>query len=196
MNVNKLSSACLILVGIILFGACSPVKIASIEKRRYRDGYYVQMKHEAPKAEIAKGKTAMTSEETSASVNTPGIAKKVSRDKNEFKKLKTALGELKKSKNREQFVAAVNDMADKVVIFDTQKNLTSIPEPGGELQNQDTLKPVGPKRFGTGESAIVLLVVLALLLILLMKEVLVAILIAIVLALLIIWLLRELDMID
>ena len=49
MKLNGLSGLCCLLAITFIFSACSSVKLVNIEKRRYMDGYYVNINHNKTK---------------------------------------------------------------------------------------------------------------------------------------------------
>jgi len=195
MTFNKLPGVSLVLAGILIFTACHPVKITSIEKRRYQKGYHVQMMHHPSIPDVLPSETLMAKSDVAGSEDTVLDPQKQKKGKGELKKVRTVLKELRKGRSPEQIKAAVSDIVDKAIILDNRKNIASLPNQGNEAKKQGAFKPIDALEFGTGQSAIVLLVVLAILLILLMENVLVSILVAVLLTLLIIWLLRELELI-
>ena len=197
MKNNKLSALGFVLTALFIFAACSPVKIAKVEKRRYQRGYYVQMNHQVPKKKAAKV-------ETESSVVTNEIAKVERRRmdsenrmhvRKEIKNVKTAIKKFAKEENLKQLMATVNELANNVAIIDARKNMSSIPPVKVQAPGASALYPNGPSVMGTGVSTVVLLV-LFLLVFLILLEPIIAILMAILLALLIIWLLRTLHVID
>lgn len=197
MKNNKLSALCFVLTAFFMFSACSPVRIAKVEKRRYQRGYYVQMNHQVPNKKAAKV-------ETESSVVTNEFAKVEQRRmasenrmhvRKEIKNVKTAIKKFKQEENLKQFMATANGLANNVAILDTRKNLASIPSVKVQTPGAASFHPKGSSILGTGVSAVVLLVIFLVVFLILIDPI-IAILMAVLLALLIIWILRALDVID
>ena len=193
MKNNKLSALCFVLTAFFMFAACSPVRIAKVEKRRYQRGYYVQMNHQVPNKKAAKVETessgvtnefAKVEQRRMASENRMHVRK-------EIKNVKAAIKKFKKEENLKQFMATANELA----IIDTRKNLSSVPSVRVQTSRAASLHPNGSSILGTGVSAVVLLVIFLVVFLILIDPI-IAILMAVLLALLIIWILRALDVID
>jgi len=196
MKTRLLFNWSLLLSVVFLLSACSSVQITSIEKRRYQKGYHVQMKHQSAKAQISEERTIKAQEKIATSVKPTGQDKDINQDKNKAKKVKAALKNFKKKGDPQQLLSEFNDLFHKPLTDHKKGNEMHVPTHKEPQRSLDITNPVNGKSFGTGESAIVLVVVLVILLIIIMKEVIVAILIAILLALLILWLLRNLEIVD
>ena len=191
-------SMCFLLVATFILSACSTVKIASIEKRRYQDGYYVKLKQGAQKThQVSLDQEMLKQKPNSAALDNPSdVVVQRNPVKDSKKKLKTAVQTFKRKQNTDQLLAVLENLVNKAAIIDMQKDQASIPKHKEKAQKINTVNPLNFNIFGTGESAIVLLVVLAVLLLILMKDVLLALLFAVLFALVILWMLRELDIVE
>jgi len=189
MRTGIISKLSLIIAAVFVLSACSTIKTASIEKRRYQKGYHINIaQHAAKQADLNRELKAIEKESETAdhSSHTPEQSKVV---KNKTKRIKAALKELKKKKNLREFVAALDDIPNKPII-NTKRNLASSPKPSqGIFGGSETNPP------DTRTSLIILLIILLVIFLLLIEPI-VAILMAVLLALLIIWVLRELRVID
>jgi len=200
---------CIILAAAFILSACSTVKVANIEKRRYRDGYYVQMKHRTQeKQEFAvrnievKQKLKYTTPDKPANVAVPGRL-----NKEDIGEIRSSLRALRKGHlperltsfsragNLNRFMAVMNESAEKGMFLDSRRNSASSPinHTRTDLEKTSETKGAGP--FGTGISALILLIIFLIVFIILLPIGL-AIFMAFLFALVIVWLLKQLNIID
>ncbi len=194
MKNHQISALCLILTTLFILSACSPVRVAKVEKRRYQRGYYVQMNHQAPKNTSAQHRPEAVSERITAQPDKPASKRGVAYEK-ETEDIRTSFKKFAADLDVKQFMATVDEVVYNASIMDTRKNLSSVPAVRDHAKGGAAVYPNWPGVMGTGVSTVVLLV-LFLVVFLILLEPIIAILMAVLLALLIIWLLRALDVID
>jgi len=191
MRTRLLSQLSLIISAVFLISACSSVKIASIEKRRYLDGYHVSTKHHKIKRGDLHRELLMEEEEVKQETREPAqyIPKQKKQVKEQMKKIKSSIKTLKKENSLEDFIVSFDHIVEQALIPDARKNLASVRQKEGAL-SPDTSNELDISLF-----TILLLLVLYVIAALLVGP-LFAVLVALVLAFLIIRLLKGFDVID
>ena len=136
MKSHKLPSLCFLLAAVFILSACSSVKIANIEKRRYRGGYHVQLKKKIQKTrEIATVINESPEEGSPSASDKEPVRMAV---KAEVKKVKEAIRSFKKDQNIEQFIASLDDVVKKVSVISTHKGLASAPVKSRKLSDANS----------------------------------------------------------
>ena len=191
MNARALSKLSLILSVVFLLSACSSVKIASIEKRRYLDGYHLSTKHHKNIKEDLNHELLRLEEEAKQVDGKPGadIPKQKKQVKSKEKMVKSFLKNLKKEHSFEAFLVSLDDGVNQVAIPHARKNLASV------RQKERALSPDASNELDISLFNILLLLVLYVISALLVGP-LFAILLALLLTFLIIRLLKGFDVID
>ena len=129
MKHTTLSTLGFLLAIIFVLSACSPVRIAKIEKRKYLNGYHVQMKQKRPKAQALNSmrETAAPKMEFTKKDDTGDKSEKRLDFKNELKEMKEAVKAFKKKENRKALAESVPQFIEDNVLMDTKKNQASVP---------------------------------------------------------------------
>ena len=135
MKNQKLTYFSFLIATVFLLSACSSVKITKIEKRRYQNGYYVQMNKGKP--EFSSVKARIEQKEKKEEFASTEIESKADKQlvRRELKKLKEAVKEFKKEENLKEFIASVDDL----MLVDTKKNQASVPK--RQLRTDGILSP-------------------------------------------------------
>lgn len=127
MKNHQISALCLILTTLFILSACSPVRVAKVEKRRYQNGYYVQMKQKAPKR-TAKSKIEDKERGIAgADGEIPGYNSEVTDEPEiEITKTNTAIKNFRNTEHLKMALSSLDHLAENVVRINTAKNQTSV----------------------------------------------------------------------
>jgi len=127
MKNHQISALCLILTTLFILSACSPVRVAKVEKRRYQNGYYVQMKQKAPKR-TAKSKIEDKERGIAgADGEIPGCNSEVTDEPGiEIRRISTAIKTFRNAEHLKMALSSLDHLAENVVTVNTAKNQASV----------------------------------------------------------------------